>query len=99
MATLGARPHEWYAVTEGPVVDLDLLPGEQGLDAALARLMRLDRLEQVEVRSGHDPSALCGRLLATDPGGYGIEYLDRGPATWRVQITRRAAHWSPHPFA
>ena len=98
-ASLGARPHEWYALTEEPVIDLDPLPGEQGVDAVLARLLRLERLEQVELRCARDPSPLWQRFVATDPGGYGIEYLERGPNRWRVQITRRAAHWTPHPHA
>jgi hypothetical protein len=32
-ASLGAQPHEWYSLIEGPVVDVDQLPGEQGVDA------------------------------------------------------------------
>jgi uncharacterized protein (DUF2249 family) len=98
-ASLGAQPHEWYALSEGPVVDLDKLPGELGADAALARLLRLEPTEGVEVRSSADPSPLWRRLFAADPGGYGIDYLERGPKRWRVEITRRAAHFTPQPYA
>ena len=97
--SLGARPHEWYALTQEPVVDLDRLPGEQGVDAVFDRLLRLDRLEQVDIRCGRDPSPLWQRLVATDPGGYGIEYLERGPSRWQVRITRRSEHWTPQPYA
>jgi uncharacterized protein (DUF2249 family) len=97
--SLGARPHEWYSLTEGPVIDLDLLPGEQGVDAVFDRLLRLERLESVELLCARDPSPLWQRLVATDPGGYGIEYLQHGPSRWRVRITRRAPHWTPHPHA
>ena len=97
--SLGAQPHEWYALTEGPVIHLDELPGEQGVDAALGRLLRLQRTEQVEIRSSSDPSPLWQRLVATDPGGYGVEYLERGPLLWRVQITRRPEHWTPVALA
>lgn len=98
-ASFGAQPHEWYALTEGPVVDLDKLPGEQGADAALARLLRLGRTEQVEIRSSGDPSPLWQRLTAADPGGYGVNYLERGPNHWRVEITRRPEHSTPQPYA
>ena len=97
--SFGAQPHEWYALTEGPVVELDKLPGERGADAALARLLRLEPTERVEVSASGDPSPLWRRLVASDPGGYGIEYLERGPKRWRVEITRRAAHSQPQPYA
>lgn len=98
-ASFGAQPHEWYALSEGPVIDLDKLPGEQGADAALARLLRLEPTERVEVCSSGDPSPLWQRLIAADPGGYGIDYLERGPKRWRVEITRRPAHSTPQPYA
>ena len=99
MSSLGARPHEWYTLTEGRVLDLDLLPGKQGVEAVFARLLRLEPGEDVDLRCNHDPSRLCQQLLITDAGGYGVEYLERGPTRWQVHITRRAADWTPHPFA
>ena len=98
-ASLGSQPHEWYPLTEGPVIDLDQLPGEQGVDAALARLIRLEPEAQVELRCSSDPSPLWQRLFRADPGGYGLAYLERGPQLWRLAITRRTAHWTPHPHA
>jgi uncharacterized protein (DUF2249 family) len=98
-ASLGSQPHEWYPLTEGPVIDLDQLPGEQGVDAALGRLIRLRPEEQVELRCSSDPSPLWQRLARADPGGYGLAYLERGPQRWRLQITRHTAHWTPHPHA
>jgi hypothetical protein len=26
--SLGSRPHEWYSLMQGPVIDLDALPGQ-----------------------------------------------------------------------
>jgi uncharacterized protein (DUF2249 family) len=98
-ASLGSQPHQWYPLTEGPVIDLDQLPGEPGIDAALGRLIRLGPDEQVELRCSSDPSPLWQRLARADPGGYGLAYLERGPQRWRLQITRRTAHWTPHPHA
>lgn len=98
-ASLGIRPHEWYRITQGPVIDMDGLPGAHGADAVLTRLERLDRGEQVEVQSSSDPSPLWQKLSRADPGGYGLTYLERGPQHWRLQITRHQDRWSPHPYA
>ena len=90
-ASLGSRPHAWYDLTEGPVINLADLPGPLGVDAALGRLLRLRRGEQVELSANTDPAPIWSRLAMGDPGGYGFSYLARGPEQWRVQITRRPA--------
>lgn len=97
--TLGGQPHEWYELTQGPVIDLDELPGALGADAALERLLQLRPGEQVELRSNSDPSPLWQQLMRVDPGGYGVENLERGPTRWRVQITRHPERWTPQPLA
>ena len=38
-AALGAHPHRWYALTEGPVVDLDALPPATSTEAVTDRLL------------------------------------------------------------
>ncbi|MCU1656741.1 MAG: protein of unknown function, putative coiled-coil domain [Pseudonocardiales bacterium] len=99
-ALLGARPHEWYDATEGPVIDLDSLHGARRIDAVMARLLRLLPSERIELRSTvNDPSPIWQRLVRVDPGGYGIVYLERGPGAWRVELTRRPDGWTPHPLA
>jgi uncharacterized protein (DUF2249 family) len=90
-ASLGRRPHAWYDLTEGPVIDLAELPGPLGVDAVMSRLLRLRRGERVELRANTDPAPVWHRLAMADPGGYGFSYLARGPGQWRVQITRRPA--------
>jgi iron-sulfur cluster repair protein YtfE (RIC family) len=90
-ASLGSRPHAWFALTEGPVINLNDLPGPVGVDAVLGRLLRLRPGEQVEVWAGTDPSPVWNQLAMRDPGRYGFSYLKRGPDQWRVQITRRPA--------
>lgn len=97
-ASLGSQPHDWYTLTERPVIDLDHLPGEHGIDAALGRLLRLAPHEQVVICSGSDPSPLWRRLSRADPGGYGLTYLERGPDRWRLEIVRRGPHSTPHPY-
>jgi uncharacterized protein (DUF2249 family) len=86
---LGAHPHRWYALTEGPVVDLDALPPAKATEAVTDRLRRLRRDEEIELRSGHDLSALCWWLSASGRGDYGFTYLREGPDQWHVRVTRR----------
>jgi uncharacterized protein (DUF2249 family) len=86
--SLGSQPHEWYALTEGPVVDLDRLPRPDGADAVLARLLRLRPEEQVMVASTTDPSPLARRLSYADPGGYGVTLIHKGPR-WEMEIVKR----------
>ena len=87
--TLARQPHEWYPLTEGPVIDLDLLPAGQMADAAVDRLVRLHRREQVELCSSTDPSQVWRRIDGLAPGGYGFTYLQDSPDQWRVQVIRR----------
>jgi uncharacterized protein (DUF2249 family) len=88
-ASLGSRPHAWYGLTEGPVINLAKLPGPLGVDAVLGRLLRLRDGEQVELCANIDPAPFWRRLAMADPGGYGFSYLAQGPEQWRVEITRR----------
>jgi uncharacterized protein (DUF2249 family) len=90
-SSLGSTPHEWYAHTEGPVIDLANLPGSRGVDAVLSRLLRLGQGERIELHATTDPSPLWRRLAATHPDGYGFAYLQRGPEQWSVEIIRRPA--------
>ncbi|MEO9238160.1 MAG: DUF2249 domain-containing protein, partial [Jatrophihabitantaceae bacterium] len=91
-SALGSQPHTVYALIEGPVIDLDTLPGSQGIDAALGRLLRLQAGEQIELHASSDPLPLWRRLAMSDPGGYGFSYLESGPTRWRAEITRRTAN-------
>lgn len=89
--TFGARPHEWYALTAGPVIDLDRLPGAAGIDAVLDRMLRLTPGEEVELRASSDPGPIWRRLTSADPGGYGCTVLQQDAGHWRMQIRRRAS--------
>jgi uncharacterized protein (DUF2249 family)/ElaB/YqjD/DUF883 family membrane-anchored ribosome-binding protein len=88
-SALGRTSHTWYEFTDGPIIDLDNLPGPQGVDAVLGRLLRLRVDEQVDLRASSDPLPIWRQLAMADPGGYGFSYLQQGPPQWRVQITRR----------
>ena len=86
---LSGHPNEPYLLTEGPVVDLDAFHPGQAVTAALARLMRLRRGEQVEFQSGTDISPVRREMDKLSPGGYGFAVLQDGPDRWRMRVTRR----------
>jgi len=89
--TLGGHPHEWYALTEGPVVDLDTLPRDQAVTAAVDRLLRMRRGERVELESGTDLDRVWREISEFSPGGYQFTVVQDGPPRWRMQVTRRRA--------
>lgn len=39
----------------------------------------------------HDPVPLLGQIAELWPGAFDVEYLETGPDTWRLALTRRAA--------
>lgn len=85
----GGRPHQWFALTEGPVVDLDMIPRDDMVDAAAARLLRMRRGDQVELRSSIDPARVWRRVSELNPDGYRFTFLEDGPPRWRMRVTRR----------
>lgn len=99
MASLGSQPHEWYPLTEGPVIELDRLPGPHGADAVFDRLLRLRTGETLELDSASDPGPLLHRLRRGDPGAYLVDYTVHGPPRWWVQITRRPPQAPLTPYA
>jgi uncharacterized protein (DUF2249 family) len=42
------------------------------------------------VSASHDPLPLLALVEQRDPGTFSIEYLERGPQTWRLRFARRA---------
>ena len=90
-AALGGHRHEWYPLTEGPVVDLDALPQDQVVAAAVDRLLRMRRGERVELQCGADMDPVWREISAIIPGGYRFTALQDGPPRWRMQVTRRQA--------
>ena len=84
------RPHDWYPLTEGPVVDADALPREAASDLVLERLTRLRAGERVEIRSSTQLRDLEGafqrRGMTAD---YGWAVDEERPGRCCVSITRR----------
>ena len=44
--------------------------------------------QALELINDHDPRPLHARFMVDKPGEFGWEYLEQGPETWRVAITR-----------
>lgn len=86
----GLGSHEWFPLTEGPIVDRDRLPRAGAADAVIERLTRMRPGERVEVRS-HRPlgdleEAFTRRGMTSE---YGWTYDEEGPHRWRVVVVRR----------
>ncbi len=88
-AALGGHPHEWYPLTEGPVINLDTLPDGQAVAAAADRLLRMRRGEQVELRAGTGLDPVWREISKLSPDGYQFTVLQDGPGRWRMRVTRR----------
>ncbi|MBB3084401.1 uncharacterized protein (DUF2249 family) [Geodermatophilus sabuli] len=83
------RCHLWFPLTEGPELDLDVLPPEYAHRAALERFSRLRPGECLRVRSGRELGTLWSALACGRPGEFGWAYLREGPDQWRAEVTRR----------
>lgn len=46
--------------------------------------------ESFELINDHDPKPLYYQFMAERPGQLGWEYLEEGPETWRVVLTKQA---------
>lgn len=90
-AALGGHPHEWYLLTDGSVVDLDVLPSQEAVAAAVDRLLRMRRGEQVELLAGSDLDPVWREISRLSPDGYQFTVLQDGPARWRTRVTRRTS--------
>lgn len=88
-AALGGHPHEWYQLTEGPVINLDTLPDGQAVAAAADRLLRMRRGEQVELRAGTGLDPVWREVSKLSPDGYQFTVLQDSPGRWRMRVTRR----------
>jgi uncharacterized protein (DUF2249 family) len=88
---LGGHPHEWYPLTERPAVDLDALPADQAVAAAVDRLLRMRRGERVELQSGTGLDPVWREISELSPDGYRFTVLQDGPVRWRMRVARRPA--------
>ncbi|HEX7639022.1 MAG TPA: DUF2249 domain-containing protein [Burkholderiaceae bacterium] len=77
--------------TYGTKIDLrPLLPRERH-PLIFSTFRSLGVGQSLELINDHDPRPLYFQLQAQGPGTVAWEYLENGPDTWRVRITRLAA--------
>lgn len=91
ITALGGRPHGWYPLTEGPVIDLDALPPGQTVAAATDRLLRMRHGEQIELQSSADLNPVWREIDQISPGGYWFVSMKDGPGRYWMRVTRRQA--------
>lgn len=85
------RSHEWFRLTEGPVIDMDQLPRAFAHNAVLDRLARMRPGEHLEIASGQRMKTVQDLLARRGmTGGYGWVYLEEGPQRWRAEVSRRS---------
>ena len=82
-------PNHWYALTEGPVIDIDALRPDQADAAILNRLTRMEPGGGLKLKGTRDPHPLWLRLQQRDPGGYSWEATQDDLGGWSVQVMRR----------
>lgn len=52
--------------------------------------------QAMELVNDHDPRPLYYQFQAEAPGTFGWDYLETGPDTWRVRISKLADGPAPH---
>ncbi len=73
------------------VVDLDVRPVEpkDRFETIMAAYDGLDAGQTLELTVDHDPKCMYYTLMATHGDGtFRFEYLEDGPETWRVHVTK-----------
>lgn len=78
-------------MTEARQLDVRDLPPAQRHTLIFDRCARLGSGESLILVNDHDPKPLYYQFEAEQPGRFGWEYLEKGPAAWKVLITRKEA--------
>ena len=72
-------------------LDLRPLPVPLRVPAVLHTLRNLAAPEALDVVADSDPRSLHAQLRAEAQGHYSLNYIENGPAVWRLRITRLPA--------
>ena len=73
-----------------PVLDIRTLAPRERHPLIFSTFSQLSPGEGMELINDHDPQPLHHQFQAEWPGKFKWSYLEKGPATWRVAITRVA---------
>lgn len=80
----------WREVRPAEVLDVRTLAPAKRHDTIFENLDELATGASLTLINDHDPIPLRYQLEATREGTFTWDYEERGPATWRVRIGRRA---------
>lgn len=85
-ATPSATP--FTASPAAATIDVRSIPPRERHPRIFATFRGLQLGAALELVNDHDPAPLRAQFEMQTPGQYGWNYLERGPAVWRVRITR-----------
>ena len=71
-------------------VDVRTIPPRDRHPVIFATFSALPQGQAMQLVNDHDPRPLYHQFELKMPGGFGWEYVEAGPDTWRVAITRLA---------
>lgn len=74
--------------TYGTKIDLRDIPQRDRHSLVLNTYRLLEAGQTMELVNEQDPQGLYQQLQEKDPGGFGWDYLESGPAAWRVRVMR-----------
>jgi len=74
--------------TKVKILDVCTLPCSEKHPLIFACYEQLAEGEAFILRNDHDPVPLHDKFEALYPAAYAWEYLERGPAFWRIKITK-----------
>ena len=77
-------------MTSEPTLDVRDIPPARRHGLIFETLATLDPGMGLELVNDHDPKPLYYQLAAEQPGVFSWDYLEEGPAVWRVRIGRSA---------
>ncbi|CCF21370.1 MULTISPECIES: DUF2249 domain-containing protein [Pseudorhizobium] len=73
---------------EIPLIDVRLIPPPERHPRIFGLLTTLEPGAAMHVASDHDPRPLHYQIESRYPEQFDWNYLEQGPMTWRVEITR-----------
>jgi uncharacterized protein (DUF2249 family) len=73
------------------IVDVRPIAPRERHPLIFSAFLGLARGQSMELVNDHDPKPLYYQFQAQMPGKFGWDYLEAGPDTWRVSITKLAS--------
>ncbi|MEO6322984.1 MAG: DUF2249 domain-containing protein [Polaromonas sp.] len=78
------------ATAHPATLDVRTIAPQDWLSDVFSTFGQLGAGDIMELVDDHDPKPLHARFLGDLPGKFSWDYLEKGPALWRVAITRLA---------